>query len=149
MKNNVYDFLHYFFVGSASSIACLLGTFDTTLEILITFIIIDYITGVMRGYVTKTLSSKIGSRGLVKKGSIFLVLIMAVSLDKLLGDKTLLRTMVAYFYIFNEGISLLENLSQIGVPIPSKLKEALTKVNDLSGSQNITSNDSQKEEEVK
>ena len=146
MKENIGNILHGIFVGLASTLTFLLGAFDTPLQILVTFIFIDYITGITRGYITKTLSSEIGSKGLVKKGSIFLVLIMAVSLDRLLGDKSLLRTMVAYFYIFNEGISLLENLSQMGVPVPSKLKDALTKVNDLSGN----NNDSQSiEDEVK
>lgn len=109
----------------------LFGSWDLALKILITFMILDYITGVIYAYVIKTLNSEIGFKGLIKKCMILAVLIVGVALDRMLGnDGTwIFRTLVCYFYIANEGISLLENISNLGVPIPNKIKNALEQLN--------------------
>ena len=109
----------------------LFGGWDLALKILITFMILDYITGVIYAYVIKTLNSEIGFKGLIKKCMILAVLIVGVALDRMLGnDGTwIFRTLVCYFYIANEGISLLENISNLGVPIPNKIKNALEQLN--------------------
>ena len=93
--------------------------------------ILDYITGVIYAYVIKTLNSEIGFKGLIKKCMILAVLVVGVALDRMLGnDGTwVFRTLVCYFYIANEGISLLENISNLGVPIPNKIKNALEQLN--------------------
>lgn len=109
----------------------LLGAWDTALIVLITFMVLDYMTGVLRGYINKELSSDIGLKGIARKAVIFIVLIVAVSLDRLLNTGTwLFRTLICYFYIANEGLSLIENAISLGVPVPNKLKEALAQLKD-------------------
>ena len=109
----------------------LFGGWDLALKILITFMVLDYVTGVIYAYVNKTLNSEVGFRGLIKKCMILAVLIVGVELDRMLGNggTWVFRTLVAYFYIANEGISLLENISNLGVPIPNKIKTALEQLN--------------------
>lgn len=109
----------------------LFGGWDLALKILITFMVLDYMTGVIYAYVIKTLNSEVSFRGLIKKCMILAVLIVGVELDRMLGNggTWVFRTLVAYFYIANEGISLLENISNLGVPIPNKIKTALEQLN--------------------
>lgn len=104
----------------------LFGAWDTALKVLAMFMILDYITGLWKGYVTKTLSSDIGLKGLTRKFLILVIIIVAVLLDRLMGmDNWFFRTLVCYFYIANEGLSILENATVLGLPLPPKLKEAL------------------------
>lgn len=104
----------------------LFGTWDTSLIVLVCFMILDYITGVIRAYINKTVSSDVGLKGIARKSVILIVLIVAVLLDRLLNAGTwVFRTLVAYFYISNEGISLLENCAGLGLPVPEKLQDAL------------------------
>ncbi|EGD46721.1 toxin secretion/phage lysis holin [Ruminiclostridium papyrosolvens DSM 2782] len=104
----------------------LFGTWDLAISVLVTFIVLDYCTGLIKGYVLKKLSSDIGLKGLARKAVIFIVLIVAVSLDRLSGSgQWVFRTLVCYFYIANEGLSIIENCAQLGLPIPQKIKEAL------------------------
>ena len=109
----------------------LFGIWDTPLGVLVTFMALDYATGVLRGYINKELSSDVGLNGIARKVVIFAVLIMAVLLDRLLNSGTwVFRTMTCYFYIANEGLSLIENAIGLGVPAPEKLKEALAQLKD-------------------
>lgn len=104
----------------------LFGAWDTPLIVLIVFMIIDYLMGVTKGYVNKDLSSRVGLKGIARKGVIFAILIVAVMLDRLLNTGNwVFRSLVCYFYIANEGISILENASELGAPVPAKLKNAL------------------------
>lgn len=110
----------------ATGLTYLFGGWDTAIIVLIAFMALDYITGVVYAFNTKTLSSEIGLKGLSKKFLIILILIGAVLLDRLMNTGTwVFRTLVCYFYIANEGISLLENAGNLGLPIPKKLKAAL------------------------
>ena len=108
----------------------LFGGWDAAIGVLIVLMVLDYITGVLNGYLTKTLNSEVGFKGLLKKFLILVVMIIAVMLDRLMntGD-WIFRTLVCYLYIANEGISLLENISLMGVPIPDKIKDALEQLN--------------------
>lgn len=107
----------------------LFGSWDTALAVLIIFIVLDYCTGLLRAYVNKEVSSNVGLKGIARKAVIFIVLIVAVLLDRLLNTGSwVFRTLVCYFYIANEGISLLENCAGLGLPIPEKLKEALAQL---------------------
>lgn len=104
----------------------LFGAWDTPLIVLIIFMIIDYLTGLMKGYVNKDLSSNIGLKGIARKCVIFAILIVAVMLDRLLNTGNwVFRSLVCYFYIANEGISIMENAAELGAPVPPKLKNAL------------------------
>lgn len=107
----------------------LFGVWDTAIIVLIAFMVLDYATGLIKAYVNKTVSSDVGLRGIARKSLIFIVIIVAVMLDRLLNAGTwLFRTLICYFYIANEGISLLENCAQLGLPIPDKLREALVQL---------------------
>ncbi len=105
------------------------GGFDLIIQCLIIFVILDYITGIASAMVNKTLNSTAGLKGIMKKVGIFLVIAIANLLDMTTGlEDPLLRTMTIWFYIANEGISILENLGKIGVPLPPLLINALEKI---------------------
>lgn len=101
-----------------------LGGFDILVITLICMTILDYITGVLNAYMSKTLSSDIGFKGIVKKVMICTVVVCAVMIGKLMGGKLPLREVVITFFVANEGLSLLENVSPY-LPIPNKIKDAL------------------------
>ena len=108
----------------------LFGGWDVAIGILIVFMCLDYATGVIVAYQNNLLNSEVGFKGLVKKFMILVILIVAVMLDRLMNTGTwVFRTLVCYFYIANEGISLLENVSNLGVKIPDKLKDSLVQLN--------------------
>ena len=87
---------------------------------------VDYATGLMKGYVNKDLSSSTSARGLFKKIMILLILIVGVALDRMLGTgEHMFRTLVAFFYISNESLSIIENATQLGVPVPQQIQDAL------------------------
>ena len=123
---NIFDYLKIGIVATGTLFTWLLGAWDTPLVILIVLMALDYITGITKGYVNKDLSSNIGLKGIARKGVILTILIVAVMLDRLLNTGNwIFRTLVCYFYIANEGISIIENASELGVPVPTKLKNAL------------------------
>lgn len=103
-----------------------LGGCDGLVYALILFVAADYVTGVMCAAADKRLSSEIGFKGICKKVLIFLLVGLANILDvQIIGTGSVLRTAVIFFYISNEGVSLLENAAHLGLPIPSKLKDIL------------------------
>lgn len=102
----------------------LFGAWDIMFQVLVVFVVLDYITGVMKGYVTGELSSKTGFKGIIKKMATIATVIVAVLIDRIMNVNCL-RTATIFCLIGNEGISLLENFSSLGVPIPIKLMEAL------------------------
>ena len=108
-----------------------LGGMDGMLYALIAFVVIDYITGVMCAVVDKKLSSEVGFKGIFKKVLIFVMVGIANILDgQIIGTGSVLRTAAVFFYISNEGVSLLENAGHIGLPIPQKLKAVLAQLHD-------------------
>ncbi len=107
----------------------LFGAWDLALVVLIGFIVLNYLTGLAKGYVNKTLSLDVGFKGLTRKATIFVVLIATVLLDRLLNTSAwVLGTIVYFLHIANEGISLLENCAGLGLKIPDKLKNALVQL---------------------
>lgn len=107
----------------------LFGAWDTALAVLIAFMVLDYVTGLLRGAINKELSSNVGFKGLARKMVILIVLIVAVALDRLSNTGTwVFRTLICYFYIANEGISILENSASLGLPVPDKLKDMLVQL---------------------
>ena len=124
-------YFRYIVAGAGTALTWLFGTWSTAIGVLILFMFLDYITGVLRAYVNKELSSDIGLHGIARKAVIFVVLIVAVALDRLLNTGNwVFRTLVCYFYIANEGLSLIENCASLGLPIPQKLKDALAQLKD-------------------
>ena len=112
-----------------------LGGMDGFLYALIAFVAVDYVTGVLRAIVEKKLSSRIGAHGIAKKVAIFLVVGIGHLIDTYLinGTGAPLRTAVIFFYIANEGVSLLENATAIGLPVPEKLKDVLAQLHGKDG----------------
>lgn len=107
-------------------IGWLLGGFDGFLYALIAFAVIDYITGVMCAISDKKLSSEVGFKGICRKVLIFVLVGIGNLVDVyVLGEAGVLRTAVIFFYLSNEGVSLLENSAHLGLPIPQKLKSVL------------------------
>ena len=103
-----------------------LGGWDGFIYALIAFVVIDYITGLMCAVLDKKLSSEVGFRGIFKKVLIFSLVAIGHIVDKnVIGDGSVLRTAVIFFYLSNEGISILENSAHIGLPVPQKLKDIL------------------------
>ena len=110
------------------------GGADGFLYALIAFVVIDYITGVMCAIVDKKLSSEVGFKGICKKVLIFMMVGIGNIIDvQVLGQAGVLRTAVIFFYLSNEGVSMLENAGHLGLPIPTKLKEVLEQLHDKSG----------------
>lgn len=105
-----------------------LGSFDNLLIALIIFITIDYITGVIKAIINKQYSSEIGFKGISKKVLMIFMVAMATQIDLLLNNIGI-RYLVIIFYIVNEGMSIIENASLLGLPIPKKLKQAFEKLN--------------------
>lgn len=103
----------------------LVGGVDVALQCLLVAIVIDYISGIIKAYNTKTLSSNIGFRGILKKVGILLIVMLAVLVDRVTIGNGGVRTLVIYYFVANEGLSILENLAQAGLPIPKTLKNAL------------------------
>lgn len=103
----------------------LLGGWDIALQCLLIAISLDYVSGLIKAYSTKTLSSKIGIRGLLKKVGLLIVVMIGVIIDKVTGGTGAVRTLVIYYFVANEGLSIIENLGVAGVPIPKSIKKAL------------------------
>ena len=135
----LFDDLRILVVAIGTGFTWLLGAWDTPLVVLIVFMTLDYITGFTRGYINKELSSDVGLKGIARKCVIFVVLIVAVMLDRLMNTGNwLFRSLVCYFYIANEGLSLLENSAALGVPIPTKLKDALAQLKEGNKKETIS-----------
>lgn len=108
-----------------------LGGCDGLLYALLAFVVIDYITGVMCAVTDKKLSSAVGFKGIFRKVLIFLLVGIANIIDvQVIGTGSVLRTAVIFFYISNEGVSLLENAGHLGLPIPTKIKNVLEQLHD-------------------
>ncbi len=127
--DKILNYIKVIVMTLGTGLTWLLGTWDTAIVVLILFMALDYATGLLRAWINKEVSSDIGLRGIARKAVIFVVLIVAVMLDRLLNTGTwVFRTLVCYFYIANEGISLLENCAGLGLPIPEKIKDALAQL---------------------
>ncbi|MTP78096.1 hypothetical protein GMB70_05400 [Turicibacter sanguinis] len=112
------------FVGTAFT--WLFGAWDLALEALITLMALDYVTGVTRSWVNGDgVNSEKGFKGLFKKVTILYMVILAVLIDRLIGEGWIFRTLICFWYAANEGISILENAAAIGLPIPEQLFNAL------------------------
>ena len=108
-----------------------LGGCDGLLLALVAFAAADYLTGVMCAVSDRKLSSNVGFKGICRKVLIFLLVGIANILDvQVIGTGSVLRTAVIFFYLSNEGVSLLENAAHLGLPVPEKMKEILEQLHD-------------------
>lgn len=111
-----------------------LGNMDGILYALVIFVILDYVTGVLYAVEEKKLSSAVGYEGIARKVTIFILVGIANILDTyILGQSGVLRAVVIFFYLSNEGISILENATELGLPVPEKLKNILNQLTKKEG----------------
>ncbi len=137
----LFDYIKLLVIALGTGFTWLFGVWDIPLVVLVVFMVLDQLTGVIRGYVNKELSSDVGLKGIARKCVILIILIVAVMLDRLLNTGSwMFRTMVAYFYIANEGISLLENCASLGAPIPERLKNALIQLKEGKKKESVNEN---------
>lgn len=121
-----WNYIQIFFAAIGGWIGFFLGGWDGALYALITFITVDYITGVMCAVTDRRLSSEIGFRGICRKVIILTLVGVGSILDRqIVGTGSMLRTAVIFYYLSNEGISILENATRLGLPVPEKLKNVL------------------------
>lgn len=126
-----WNMIQFAFAAIGGWLGYFLGGCDGLLYALIAFVAIDYITGVMCAINDKALSSEVGFKGICRKVLIFLLVGIANILDlNVIGTGSVLRTAVIFFYISNEGVSLLENASHLGLPVPQKIKAVLEQLHD-------------------
>ena len=115
--------INLIFSTIATVATVIFGGFDLALQSLLIIILIDYITGVLSAIYNKKLSSKIGLKGILKKFCYLLIVALAVVLDNLLQLNSIIRNGTIYFLIANEGISVIENVGNMGIKLPKKLTQ--------------------------
>lgn len=108
-----------------TTIIFLLGGWDISLKLLIIVMVLDYLTGVFQAIYNGKLNSKIGLKGFIKKLLYLIAVSLSVVLDKVVGNTGTFRTLVIYFFVANDGISIVENMGKMGIPLPNKIKDAL------------------------
>lgn len=128
---DVWNVVQVVFAAVGGGIGWFFGELDGFFYALLAFVVIDYLTGVMCAIADRSLSSEVGFRGIFRKVLIFVMVGAGHILDaQVIGSGDALRTAVIFFYISNEGVSLLENTAHIGLPVPEKLKDALAQLHD-------------------
>lgn len=126
---DVIHILQFIFTAIGGYIGWFLGGFDGLLYALVAFVIIDYITGIMVAILEKKLSSSIGFKGIFKKVLIFTFVGIGHIVDiYILQNGSAIRTAVIFFYLSNEGLSIVENAAKIGLPVPESLKKVFTEL---------------------
>lgn len=129
MKSAIYS-IQMAFTAFGGWLGWVLGGWDGFLYALVTFVVIDYLTGIMVAVLEKRLSSEVGARGIFKKVLIFALVAVGHIIDtQVISNGSAVRTAVIFFYLSNEGISIIENTAKIGLPIPEKLKLVLEQLN--------------------
>ena len=106
----------------------LLGGVDVALQCLLVMIILDYISGIASAIYNKNLDSKIGLKGILKKFMYLIIVCVSVIIDKIVGNTGVVRTLVIYFFVANDGLSIIENMGKMGIPLPKKLIDTLNQL---------------------
>lgn len=138
--DNVVGALRIAAAGIGGIVTYIWGPWDALIIALVAMVIIDYITGVIKAAVQGKLSSAVGFRGLLKKVAIFLLVAVGVMVDRVIpATNEAVRSAVIFFYIANEGLSILENAGELGLPLPAALKKSLEKMQDKEEKSDIDS----------
>lgn len=111
-----------------TSFIYLLGGVDIALQCLLIMIILDYISGIASAIYNKNLDSKIGLKGILKKFMYLIIVCVSVIIDKIVGNTGAVRTLVIYFFVANDGLSIIENMGKMGIPLPKKLIDTLNQL---------------------
>lgn len=119
------DIICSIIAGIGTGLIYLWGGFDVAMQCLLIAIALDYVSGIIKAFVLKQLSSTVGFRGILKKVGILVVVALAVLIDRVTGESGAIRTLVIYYFVANEGLSIIENAGKAGLPIPHSIKEAL------------------------
>ena len=126
-----WNLIQFVFTAVGGWLGYFLGGCDGLLIALVVFVAVDYLTGVICAISDKKLSSEVGFKGICRKVLIFLLVGIANILDvQVIGTGSVLRTAVIFFYLSNEGVSLLENAAHLGLPVPEKMKDILAQLHD-------------------
>ncbi len=129
MQKTIWSMIQAALTVAGGWIGWFLGGLDGLVYALIAFVVIDYITGLMCAVLDKKLSSDVGAKGIFKKVLIFALVGVAYMLDsQVIGTGSTLRTAVIFFYLSNEGISIVENTARLGLPVPDKLRDILAQL---------------------
>lgn len=138
--DNMVDVLRIAAAGIGGIATYIWGPWDALIIALVAMVIIDYITGVIKAAVQGKLSSAVGFRGLLKKVAIFLLVAVGVMVDRVIpATNEAVRSAIIFFYIANEGLSILENAGELGLPLPAALKKSLEKMKDKGTGPDIDS----------
>lgn len=130
----IIETMQYVITGIGGFVGWFLGGVDGFLYALLVFVVVDYLTGLMAAYIQKKISSEVGFRGICRKVAIFCLVGIAHILDaQVIKTGSVLRTAIVFFYLSNEGISILENITIIGLPVPQKLRDVLEQIRDKDG----------------
>jgi toxin secretion/phage lysis holin len=128
-----WNMIQMVFAAIGGWLGYFLGGCDGLIIALVVFVVVDYLTGILCAIEDKSLSSEVGFKGIAKKVVIFLLVGIANILDvEVIGTGSVLRTAVIFFYLSNAGISILENATHLGLPVPTKLKDVLEQIHDRS-----------------
>ncbi len=128
-----WNMIQMVFAAIGGWLGYFLGGCDGLIIALVVFVVVDYLTGILCAIEDKSLSSEVGFKGIAKKVVIFLLVGIANILDvEVIGTGSVLRTAVIFFYLSNEGISILENSAHLGLPVPTKLKDVLEQIHNRS-----------------
>ena len=119
------DIICSILAGIGTGLVYLWGGFDVAMQCLLIAIALDYVSGIIKAFVLKQLSSTVGFKGILKKVGILVVVALAVLIDRVTGESGAIRTLVIYYFVANEGLSIIENAGKAGLPIPHSIKEAL------------------------
>lgn len=134
LGGNMKDFItmmQCFFAAMGGALGAVLGGWDGFLYALIVFVVVDYLTGVLVAVISHRLSSQVGFHGIAKKVVIFFLVAVGYVIDSLvIQNGNVIRTAVIFFYLSNEGISILENVALMGLPVPQKLRDVLEQLKD-------------------
>lgn len=130
----IIETMQYVITGIGGFVGWFLGGVDGFLYALLVFVVVDYLTGLMAAFIQKKISSEVGFRGICRKVAIFCLVGIAHILDaQVIKTGSVLRTAIVFFYLSNEGISILENITIIGLPVPQKLRDVLEQIRDKDG----------------
>ena len=138
--DNMVDVLRIAAAGIGGIATYIWGPWDALIIALVAMVAIDYIMGIIKAAVQGKLSSLVGFKGLLKKVAIFLLVAVGVMVDKIIpATNEAVRSAVIFFYIANEGLSILENAGELGLPLPAALKKSLEKMKDKETGPDIDS----------
>ena len=126
----MYNIIKLIFSFLFTSLIYLLGGWDIALQSLLVVIVIDYLTGISKSYVSNKLNSNKGLKGIVKKLSMLCMVAIATIVDRIAGETGLIRTLIIYYLVSNEGLSIIENLGEMNILVPKILKDKLEQLRD-------------------